>query len=204
MQHFTPTCHDAVRFVCPFSLRVRWSPLDEWQCSVWETVEGISELQNADATRFPRCVLLLFAIHELTTFPCCPPPPSPAPSCATHSYRTCLQSCCQGCSQVQSSHQTNWVHGIEKVRKSRLSAKQTPQSWTPGAGWIHTANLSLGVEGCSSTLGFVNYTLSGPQVSKMGLLLFALLFISFKTIWKWGKKNCHRNRMVLRDPVLWQ
>lgn len=143
--------------------------------------------------------------------PVAPPPPappqprpSPAPSCVTHSYRKCLQSCCQGCSQVQSSHQTNWVHGIEKVRKSRLSAKQTPQSWTPGAGWIHTANLSLGVEGCSSTLGFVNYTLSGPQVSKMWLLLFALLFISFKTIWKWGKKNCHRNRMVLRDPVLWQ
>lgn len=77
---------------------------------------------------------------------------SPPQSCVTHSYCKSLQSCCHGCNQIQSSYQTNWMHGKEKVRKSCLMQNrcnnhgcQVQVEYTP-------RSLSLGFEGC-----FVHY-----------------------------------------------
>lgn len=157
--------------------------MSDVQCE--KPFKGFLNYKNADATHFLRCALLLFAIHINSPLP----PVSFSPPCVTHSYCKCLQSCCQGCNQIQSSYQTNWMHGKEKVRKSCLKQNRSNNHGCQVQVGNTPRNRSLGLEGC-----FVHYkicklyTFRATRFKDLSFIV-CFTFYFLKNDWKMTKKK---------------
>lgn len=153
---------------------------------------------------FPRCVLLLFAIHKLTTFPLILFFP---PNLVLHTATVNLLKVAAMVATKFRGH-TKLIGCMEKRKLESLASCKTDATIMDARCRLNTHHgvSAWGLKAVLFTIRFVNYTHSGPQVSKMWVLLFALLFFPLKiTIWRWQTSD--QNRMVvgiLCDPVLWQ